>query len=158
MQGLLSAFSTSKSDSFFKKRRLKRDGNQRGGPGVRAIGQGGLWKGVSSQGPRGAFKGGQQTRAKGGQHKSCQRWLRKVETGGQWKGRAKIGSMEFCGRCQRRANMVQSMLKNHHPHFFINAVNLAKRENRHWGWMIMISCLEKNYILVLQCSVMEKFT
>jgi len=25
-------------------------------------------------------------------------------------------------------------------------------------WMIMISCLEKNYILVLQCSVMEKFT
>jgi hypothetical protein len=39
--------------------------------------------------------------------------------------------MEFCGRCQRRANMVQSMLKNHHPHFFINAVNLAKRENRH---------------------------
>jgi len=95
------------------------------------LAKGGYDRGLAVKDQGGALKGGQQTRAKGVSEKSCQRWLRKVETGGQWKGRAKIGSMEFCGRCQRRANMVQSMLKNHHPHFFINAVNLAKRENRH---------------------------
>jgi len=27
-----------------------------------------------------------------------------VETGGQWTGRAKIGSIEVCGRCPRRAS------------------------------------------------------
>jgi hypothetical protein len=41
-----------------------------GGPGVRAIGQGGLWKGVSSQGPRGALKGGAADKGQGGQRKN----------------------------------------------------------------------------------------
>ena len=50
-----------------------------GGPGVRAIGQGGLWKGVSSQGPRGGFERGAADKGQGG---SAQKLSKMVEEGG----------------------------------------------------------------------------